>query len=63
VTLTGLGTTGGSVLRLEAVGSGFNVNWVGFTETGTLTATPTPIPTTPLGEQGYGEFGYGGISG
>lgn len=75
-------TEGEQVLRFDALGSRFNINWVEFeataTPTPTPTATPTPEPTatptptltptpTPVEEysfatQGYGEFGYGGLS-
>jgi hypothetical protein len=50
ITLTGLDTDGGRVLRLEAINNGarygFNVNWVGFAETDSPTPAPTSTPTS-----------------
>ena len=41
-----LGDLDGSVLRVETVEGGYNLNWVEFSETGpTETETPTPTPT------------------
>jgi hypothetical protein len=65
---------GQQVLRLEPVGTGLNLNWAEFVSA-EQTATPTPTPTTTVtptatptasdddyGEQGYGMYGYGGLS-
>jgi len=63
------------VLRVEAVNSGIDFNWLEFEradDTQTATATPTQTETsistptpTPLedeyGEQAYGEYSYGGV--
>lgn len=52
VSLDDVGVSGGGVLRLEALDSGFNVNWVGFvasdgtSDTPTASATATTEPTT-----------------
>ncbi|MFC7772207.1 carbohydrate-binding protein [Salinirubellus sp. GCM10025899] len=47
VRISSVSVSGSGVLRLESVGSGFNLNWVGFVEAddSTDTATPTPEPT------------------
>jgi hypothetical protein len=57
VTLSGVSVPAGGVLRLEAAGDDFNVNWVSFvasddetTETPTATPEPTPPPTPSPGD-------------
>jgi len=51
------------ILRLEALNSGIDFNWVEFAATtNTSTPTDTAAPTDDFGDDGYGEDGYGGMS-
>ncbi|MEF8840143.1 MAG: carbohydrate-binding domain-containing protein [Haloarculaceae archaeon] len=56
------------ILRVEAVNSGIDFNWFEFEDTEdspTPTATSTPTPDDggdDYSEQGYGEYGYGGVA-